>query len=379
MTYLDRALPQFQKGKNMSVEPLEGRRMLSASLNTTSAVGDFNGDGKADLASITTLNLGKKSSSSALVLQLGTGNGNFVTSSVQLVSGKPLSVLTGDFNGDKKQDVALLSAGTSGQPSLTLYLGDGKGGLTAGATQTVGTLPVTNATAGDVNGDGFADLLSWDANNVYVALNDGTGKLLPAVQNDNPFGAPFTPAGAGDLDGDGRPELLGVSGSQVLGNKATASTGTYMLTFIPTLGSSIPLENKRLVVADVNGDGVNDLIALGDGSVNVAIQTTQPGQERTFAPWVTTKADINSNQTLVGDVTGDGKADVFQPSFDIGLVTRAKLVLVGNGDGAFHKLIADNHEHGHGDGNGNGHGHDDGDDNDDDGHDHDNHDGHDRD
>jgi hypothetical protein len=368
MFYLDRATAQSKQGKKISVEPLEGRQLLSASLpNLSTAVGDFNGDGKADIASITTINLGKKSSASALVVQLGQGNGAFVTSSVQVLSGKPSAIVTGDFNGDKNHDIGLLTADASGQVSLTTYLGDGKGQLTAGATQSVGTIPLANVTAGDVNGDGFADLLSWNSSSVFVSLNDGTGKLLPAVQNDNPFGTLATPAGAGDLDGDGRPELLGVNGGQLLGNKATAATGIYQLTFLPTLGSSIRLDNKRLVVADVNGDGVNDLIAMGDGSVHVALQITQPGQDITFAPWVATKADIDPSQMLVGDVNGDGKADLFRLSSDINLVTQSKLVLIGNGDGTFHKLIANDHGHGNGHGDG---------DNDDDGHGNDHHNGH---
>jgi len=367
MFYSDRAVSGSKQGKDVSVESLEGRRLLSASLSTLSAAGDLNGDGKADLASVATINLGKKSTASALVAQLGRGDGIFVTSAVQILTGKPSAVLIGDFNGDKKQDVAVLSAGDNGQSNASFFLGDGKGGLTAGATQSIGTLPLTNVSAGDINGDGFSDLLSFNANTVFESLNDGTGKLLPAVQQDNPFGTAATPAGAGDLDGDGRPELLGVNGSQLLGNKATASTGVYMLTFLPTLGSSLRLDNKRLLVADVNGDGMGDLIALGDGSVDVALQITKPGQDRTFAPWVHTSTSISPSNVLAADVTGDGKADLLQASSDINLVTRAKLVLVSNGDGTFHKLIGQNDGHGRGD------------DDDDQGEDHDHDNGHDHD
>ena len=83
MFYSDRAVARTNLGKDVCVEELEGRQLLSVSLNSSAAVGDLNGDGKADLATITTLNLGRKLSSSALVVQLGRGDGVFVASCAQ--------------------------------------------------------------------------------------------------------------------------------------------------------------------------------------------------------------------------------------------------------------------------------------------------------
>lgn len=350
MSLTDRAPAQTNQGKGSHVEKLEDRLLLSGSpgrgdegdrgrASTQVAVADFNGDGKADIASLTTINLGRKLSTTALVVQLGKGDGTFAPASAKTVAAGS-KILAGDFNHDGKQDLAILGVDTTtGKTFVTLYTGDGTGKFTAGAAQNIGVLPLANVGAGDVNGDGFADLVAWNNASVYVSLNDGTGKLLPAVQNDNPFGTIANPVALGDLDGDGRPELIGVNGNQIAPNKAVASTGQYMLNFPLTLTNQIPLGNKKIVVADVNGDGKNDLIALGDGSVNVALQIAAPGSTvLTFGPWVRTSGDVNASRAVVGDVNGDGKADVFTPSSKLGFVSRAKLTLISNGDGTFTKL-----------------------------------------
>ncbi len=346
----NRAPAQTNQGKSARIEDLEHRLLLSGSpgpgdggdrlkASTQVVAADFNGDGKADIASLTTINLGRKLSTTALIVQLGKGDGTFSPASAKTVAAGS-KLLAGDFNHDGKQDLAILGVdATTGNTSVTLYTGDGTGKFTAGTPQNIGVLPLANVGAGDVNGDGFADLVAWNNASVYVSLNDGAGKLLPAVQNDNPFGTIANPVALGDLDGDGRPELIGVNGNQLFPNKAVASTGQYMVNFPLTLTNQIPLANKKIVVADVNGDGKNDFIALGDGSVNVALQIAAPGSSvLTFGPWVRTSVDGNLSNALVGDINGDGKADVFVPTSKLGFVSRAKLTLISNGDGTFTKL-----------------------------------------
>jgi hypothetical protein len=351
MSFTDRKPAQTNQG----IEALEDRLLLSGSpghgddgggggdrfrptASTQVAVADFNGDGKADIASLTTASLSKKLTATSLVVQLGKGDGTFTPASAKIIAGGT-KILTGDFNHDGKQDLAILGVDTVGNTSVTIYSGDGTGKFAAGTAQNVGVLPLANVGAGDVDGDGFSDLVAWNDASVYVSLNDGTGKLLPAVQNDNPFGTIANPVALGDLDGDGRPELIGVNGNQIFPNKAVASTGQYMLNFPLTLTNQIPLAGKRIVVADVNGDGKNDLLALGDGSVNVALQIAAPGSSAlTFGPWIRTSADGDLTHALVGDVNGDGKADVFVPSAKNGFVSRSHLTLISNGDGTFSKL-----------------------------------------
>jgi hypothetical protein len=329
------------------------------------ATADFNGDRKVDLISIDRIGEGKKSSLSPLTVRLGKGNGTFTTTVLKTTVANPSAVLAGDFNNDDKHDVAVVAV-VNGQTRVTILSGDGKGKFGSPVTQTVAGLAADNVTAGDVNGDGFADLVAFNDDFVFVALNDGTGKLVLAPQppeppQDNPFPG-GVPVAAGDILNDGRLALIGVDGDQIFFNRATASTGIYQQTVLPTFASMIPLEGKRLVVADVNGDGKNDLVALGDGSVSVALAS--PTAVDTFAAWTTqTAGEIKADTTLVGDVDGDGKADLFNATGDKKGQFTAKLLLIGNGDGTFHKLVADKDGKG---GKGHGRGHDDDDDHDED-------------
>jgi hypothetical protein len=351
MTESQRVQSPTRHGKTVNVEPLEGRMLLNGSTELVSA--DFNGDNKADVASLGKGN-GKKDG--GLTVRLSQGDGTFkkpVNVNVNVAKGAIL--LAGDFNDDGKQDLAIAGE-DKGKTRVTVLTGNGAGGLTPTATQTIqGILPLRNLTAADVNGDGAADLVSFSNTTVYAALNSGTGTFLPAVRQANPLlgGAP---AAIGDIDNDGRADLIGVNGDAILANRWFIGQSEFLQNVPVKLTSGAPLAGRRIVLADVSGDGRNDLLAIGENSVRVALQITPPGQDPTFGAWVTTQADLgNSARVLVGDVNGDGKADLVRAD-DRKDVTRAKLVLISNGDGTFHKLVTDDDDDDDDD-NGNGHGH----------------------
>ncbi len=82
------------------------------------AVGDFNGDGKLDLAVV-------NESGSTVSILLGDGSGNFTLASSPAVGQYPYSVAVGDFNADGKLDLAVASGENGGW--LSILLGDGTG------------------------------------------------------------------------------------------------------------------------------------------------------------------------------------------------------------------------------------------------------------
>jgi hypothetical protein len=167
------------------------------------AVGDFNGDGKQDLAAVS--NFG------GLVVLLGDGAGNFtaVPNSPAVGSDRGLVVVE-DFNGDGKQDLAL--GGTAG--GVMLLLGDGAGGFTAAPSSPFLTgFVIQSLAVGDFDGEGWPDLAVQDGSNgVTVLLGDGTGNFT------TPSGAGWFAVGpvsstgpssmaVADFNGDGRPDL----------------------------------------------------------------------------------------------------------------------------------------------------------------------------
>ncbi|MEH2333752.1 FG-GAP-like repeat-containing protein, partial [Nostoc sp.] len=164
-------------------------------------VGDFNGDGKLDLATA------NRSSNNVSVL-LGNGTGGFATATNFTVNG-PQSVTMGDFNGDGKLDLATANHYYN---NVSVLLGDGTGGFATATNFTVNGHPVS-VTVGDFNGDGKLDLATANhaSNNVSVLLGDGTGGFATATNftvGSNPRSVTV-----GDFNGDSKLDLAAANAS----------------------------------------------------------------------------------------------------------------------------------------------------------------------
>ncbi len=170
------------------------------------AVGDFNGDGRADLAVVVNAyNSLPPSPTPSLWIELGDGTGGFTASPASPfpLTSLPGTLAVGDFNGDGKADVAVISS-----TSVTMLLGDGRGGFTMGeGSQFDAVSGPVSATALDFNGDSKTDVAFANSgnNNVVVWLGDGSGGFTGVKT----FSVGTGPAGlaAADFNGDGRVDL----------------------------------------------------------------------------------------------------------------------------------------------------------------------------
>jgi hypothetical protein len=155
----------------------------------SAAVGDFNGDGRQDLAVANT-------NSNSFSILLGNGDGTFAAAQESFVGGSPFSLVVGDFNGDGKLDVATANIPVDG--SVRLGFGDGSFGPTISFSLPSGALFITT---GDLNRDGKLDLIVPDA----VLFGIGDGSFLPLVN----FAAGDLPVSVavGDFNRDGRQDL----------------------------------------------------------------------------------------------------------------------------------------------------------------------------
>ncbi len=108
------------------------------------------------------------------------GSGNFSSGTSFTVPSGGIQVISRDFNGDGKADVAIASTGI---PRLTIQLGDGAGGFTELTSAAPAGVNVDYMVADDFNEDGKVDLLTVDTGNDQVQLltNDGTGKFTLSV------------------------------------------------------------------------------------------------------------------------------------------------------------------------------------------------------
>jgi len=221
------------------------------------AVGDFNGDGKMDLAVVNT-------SSDSVSVLLGNGDGTFQAPINASVGSEPQGIVIGDFDGDGIADMAVANSGGS---TVSVLLGNGDGTFQAETPYTTYTFPMRVA-VGDFNRDGNLDLAVDNWGNVAILLGNGHGT----------FQAPsFFPAGgqfgmvAADFNGDGNVDLATdfSSVSVLLGN----SDGTFQS---PVGYTEFSSQGGPIVAADFNHDGTADLAVGGIAGISVLLGGALP-------------------------------------------------------------------------------------------------------
>ena len=227
--------------------------------------GDFNGDGKTDTLAIQPGSVGHNAlicvaPDAQLLSFLGSGDGRFQAKGAALalnVSGAGIGA-TGDFNSDGKLDVLLPY---SCPPSGLLFL-PGNGDGTFGSPVNLNVQGGNNAVplVGDLNNDKKLDFIFGGV--VFLGNGDGTFKQLPLTI---PNGAAVI--ALADLNGDGILDV--VSGSN---GGATIYAGKGDGTFQSTGFYTVPLPpdtyQYSLAVGDVNGDGNPDLLVGEQGSTS---------------------------------------------------------------------------------------------------------------
>jgi uncharacterized protein (TIGR03437 family) len=239
------------------------------------AVADFNGDGKLDIAAC-----GYSSSPPANAnagILLGNGNGTF--QSVKSLPGfgaGPYWLVAGDFNKDGKPDLAIANQGTPGDSTdnggVQVFLGQGNGSFQNPVNYPAGINP-NFITAADVNGDNVPDLIvATRAPNftysVDVLLGKGDGTFGSTASFSTEYGPTWI--AVADLNGDGKPDLA-------IAHCCGDTDTTFMLgngdgTFQPDVHLAAAVSPATLQVADLNGDGKPDLvIGLGGFASAVAV------------------------------------------------------------------------------------------------------------
>jgi hypothetical protein len=293
--------------------------------NCSLAVGDFNNDGRADLAETSDFD-------NTVIILLGNGDGTFTPASGSpiTVGNFPEAVEIGDFNNDGVLDLAVANANDD---TISILLGNGNGTFTAVAPAPTGGFPLYLAVA-DFNHDGAADIaVSNEADStVSVLLGNGDGTFTPAtnspIQNFN-----YNPAQivAADFNGDGYPDLAVADFIPINQNPPTVdqkSNVVIMLghgdgTFHPGPGSPITvgLYALALVAADFNQDGHTDLAVD-----NYGVNTDPPTQTLEILigdvnndggftqPLPTTQLGNSPNQLIAADFNGDGTTDLAIPN-----------------------------------------------------------------
>jgi hypothetical protein len=291
---------------------------LAGSSPVSIAVGDFNHDGKLDLAVVSFC-----CASSGVSILPGNGDGTFQRAVDYAGGDQPVSIAAVDLKHDGNLDLVVANSLST---YLSILFGNGDGTFQP-ATESPALLNnATFVTAGDFNGDGKPDLVALGENIISVLLGNGDGTFQNPIATQPSF--VIESIGVGDFNRDGKLDIAtaGTFGSNssiniLLGN----GDGTFRY------GASYPGKTSpgSITVTDFNGDhkldlaianseggSINVLLGNGDGTFQSAIDTLVP------FPVFATAADMN----------GDHKPDLVVAN---GLFAPGAYVFIGNGDGTF--------------------------------------------
>jgi hypothetical protein len=291
------------------------------SMRTTAlAVGDFNGDGKLDVvvrndpSSFPTAGPNPAS----LSVFFGFGNGTFGNPQTFYVLPEESgisSLAVGDFNGDGRLDIA-----AAGYNSVTVVLNvGGQAFLTAGTTYHVAAfsaLAPSQVAVGDFNGDSKPDLAvtSYYNGTVSVLLNNGDGTGTFGTEHQYTVGGSPTALAVGDFYGHGLNDLaVAITQQSATGTSSGVSmlvnNGNGSGTFSPDRVYAVGGVVNSIAVGDFNRDGLPDIVTTGT-EMDVLQNNGQGAMWGTF--YTAQKVGPAGSSVVVADFNGDGFADLAQ-------------------------------------------------------------------
>lgn len=274
-------------------------------------IGDLNGDGLADVV------IGNSGASIEVFAQDATGG----LAASQLID-TPYSdkIRIGDFNGDSKPDVAGIDWGDT---DAGIFIQGIDGQLSFSAAYYAPHGGYDDLEVGDVNSDGRDDVIVMSGqgfgDNLAVLTQNSAGTFEPVVYYDLGSDELTRGVGIGDVNGDGANDVVVSYG----GTTSDGNIGIFTQNTSGTLDAATSMSSQDIPdtaeVADINGDGLQDIIAL-HGKIGIYLQQadgSMAAEELYDTPYATS---YNPHGLAVGDINDDGAPDIVIADYNNGLV-----------------------------------------------------------
>lgn len=276
--------------------------------------GNFNGNGHTSLIGTSTVLYFSQGNTGYLKSYLSTGLGTFAAPVLTADGNDPLYLASADLNNDGLPDVVSASYVDG---DLQVFMNSSGSPGTFAAPIMLSSPGASQVAIGDMNGDGLPDLVSADFN-VDLFIQTSAGVFAAPI--------PLYTGGAnwvavGDLNHDGIPDvaLTDATGVKVLLHTGAAAATTYaapVTVFTQTANAHLAGANV-IAIADVNGDGFNDLIVTdpgptGGAAPTVSVLLQNPASPGTFLAPVSYPIAMQSvvESIVVADVNGDNLPDI---------------------------------------------------------------------
>jgi hypothetical protein len=290
------------------------------------AAGDFDGDGLADLAAATPTTtapeFGRIADDGVLSLLVNdrARPGTFRAARIVATGGVAYDAAIAELTGDGLADLVVADNVTVNRRALLLA----QVATPAGALATPISLALgidhgaSTVVAGDVNGDGLADVVLAANGGVVLLVQRAGGGFEPAITLAT--GTAIQGVALADLDGDGRTDVVATDAGNAPGGGTGGSRVVVLLQGTPGRFSTASLTvadgARRVAVGDLDGDGVPDLAVLSivyqaqDTPSQVSVLLQSSANRGQFALPAIVPGTSNSSFLAIGEVTGDGRNDI---------------------------------------------------------------------